>query len=228
METVPDIPVLFLDEDLLGVNKPSGVLTIPDGYNPAAPHLRTLLESRFGRLWIVHRLDKETSGVVLLARNQSTHKSLSLQFENRLVHKTYHAIIIGSPPWQRLEIDIPLRVNGDRQHRTVPAQLTGKPASTTVEILNRYEGYCLIAAYPSTGYTHQIRAHLAASGFPILGDRLYSKNDHTIPQLPIQRVALHANCIKFTHPALKKPQVISASYPPDFGLTISTLEHLRN
>lgn len=207
---------LFMDEDLLVINKPAGILTIPDGYDPSAPHLRSLLEPNWGRLWIVHRLDKDTSGVVVLARNKKAHRNLSLQFEKRQVHKHYHAIVEGSPPWQEIEINIPLRVNGDRHHRTVPAQLTGKPASTSVRVLERFENFSLVDAAPVTGYTHQIRAHLAYIGIPILADTLYGKNVSYSP-LPILRVALHSRTIQFTHPSNASMIDLNAPYISGFA-----------
>lgn len=216
MKANENIPSLFVDDDVLAINKPAGILTIPDGYDPTAPHLRSVLEPEWGNLWIVHRLDKDTSGVILLARNKRAHRHLSLQFENRQIHKHYHAIIVGSPPWQEIEIDIPLRINGDRQHRTIPAQLTGKTANTAVCVLERFEDFCLVDASPRTGYTHQIRAHLAAIGFPILADVLYGKNLAISPS-PIQRVALHSRTIQYTHPSIASPIEQTAPYISGFA-----------
>lgn len=212
-----------MDNDLLVINKPSGILTIPDGYDPSVPYLRSLLEPTMGRLWVIHRLDKDTSGVIILARNKAAHRYLSLQFENRLVNKTYHAIVVGSPPWHEIVVDIPLLVNGDRQHRTVPAQLTGKPAATSICVLERFADYSLIEASPKTGYTHQIRAHLSATGFPILADDLYGMKQG-LRLIPIQRLALHAERIQFTHPVGEKQMDIAAPYICGFSEALDWLK----
>ncbi len=171
----PKIPILFQDDVILAINKPAGLLSIPDGYNPALPHVAGCLAPLFGRCWIVHRLDRDTSGVMILARTPAAHRELNIQFEQRQVKKIYHAFVQGQPEWTTILVDTPLRVNGDRKHRTVAAPLTGKAARRISEILERFPWGCLIEAQPHTGYTHQIRAHLATIGFPILADRFISK-----------------------------------------------------
>jgi tRNA pseudouridine32 synthase / 23S rRNA pseudouridine746 synthase len=154
--------LLYTDETLLVVNKPAGLLSIADGYRPDLPHLARLLQAEFGRVWVVHRLDKDTSGVMLFARDAQTHRELNTQFEQRVVQKEYHAILAGMPEWEQIEIDLPLRVNGDRKHRTVIDHQNGKPARTSARVLERLGLFSLIAAAPHTGYTHQVRAHFAA------------------------------------------------------------------
>jgi 23S rRNA-/tRNA-specific pseudouridylate synthase len=128
------------------------------------------LEQEYGRLWIVHRLDRETSGVLLLARSAEAHRLLNTQFEQHLVSKIYHALVIGSPDWQKKTISLPLRPNGDRHHRTVVDRDKGKPAVTRLNVMERFDHYCLVEAIPETGRTHQIRAHLSALGLYIMGD----------------------------------------------------------
>ncbi len=221
-----DCEILYLDDDLAAINKPAGLLSIQDGYHPELPHVRQLLEPAFGRLWIVHRLDKGTSGALLLARNLAVHKLLNTQFEARQVKKTYHAFISGNPHWEELEVDLPLRVNGDRHHRTVVAPLTGKPALTKVRVLERFSEHCLIEASPHTGYTHQIRAHLAAIGFPIAADLLYQPPLTAPAPRIISRVALHSYQIKFLLPSTQVHQTITAPYPEDFAQALVTVRHL--
>lgn len=173
------IEILFQDEHLLAINKPSGLRTLPDGYQPQLEHVRSLLEPSFGRLWIVHRLDKETSGVPLLERSAVAHQALNGQFAARLVRKEYHALVCGAPNLDGWEIRLQLRMNGDRNHRTVIDPERGKPAATRIRVLERYpDGYALISASPFIGYTHKIRDHLAACNLPILGDPLYSARPH--------------------------------------------------
>src|SRR4030042_2395483 len=170
-----DIPLLFSDEALLVINKPAGLSTLPDGYNPTLPHIKSVLERQFGHLWIVHRLDKDTSGVLLLARSAEAHRALNTQFEQHRVYKCYHALVVGNPEWQEQTISLPLRPNGDRQHRTMIDTQAGKHAITPLKVLERFVNYCLLEAIPETGRTHQIPAHLHALGLSIIGDKLYAK-----------------------------------------------------
>jgi RluA family pseudouridine synthase len=168
-----DYQVVLEDEALLVINKPPGLLSIPDGYDPSLPHLAGLLQERYGRVWVVHRLDKDTSGVMLFARSADAHRALNQQFEERKTRKEYHAVCVGMPEWETLSITLPLRVNGDRRHRTVIDHQTGKPAETDAAVLQRLGVFTLVSALPHTGYTHQIRTHLAAMALPILDDPLY-------------------------------------------------------
>ncbi len=222
------IEVLYQDEHILAINKPSGLLTIPDSGHTQAEHVRSLLESHYGRLWIVHRLDRETSGMLLLARSLPVHHALNDQFASRQVQKEYRAIVSGVPDLDFWEIDLALRKNGDRNHRTVIDTDSGKAASTAISVLNRYPtGYTLLSVRPHTGYTHQIRAHLAACGLPILGDPLYQSKPHPSFQLKLtitpvrqaitaRRLGLHSNSIQFTHPVTRTDLVLTAPYPSDF------------
>ena len=223
------LEIIFTDESLIVVNKPAGLLSIPDGYHPAMPYLTSELAKGFGKVWIVHRLDRETSGIMIVARTIFAHRELNLQFEHRQVQKIYHALVVGFPDWESIEVDTPLKVNGDRRHRTVPAPVEGKQARTTFKVITRYANGCLIEARPHTGYTHQIRAHLASLGFPIFGDTLYHNRQQAAsvpdnPPLPAARVCLHARSISFEHPLSKKTLSFAAAYPPDFLEAIRTLD----
>ncbi len=222
-----NIEILYSDPNLLVVNKPSGLLTIPDGYHPELPCAVRLLQASQGRLWVVHRLDKDTSGVLLFARNAPTHKILNEQFQNRQVHKIYRAIIAGSPDWDQEEIDLPLKVNGDRQHRTRVSLADGKPAQTGVGVIRRFCGYSFVEAHPHTGYTHQIRAHLSAMDFPIVSDPLYDKHWLNHNRI-IARLGLHAFQITFLKPDSTTPVSLIAPYPPDFQDALTKLDQLNN
>lgn len=224
-----NIQIIYQDEALLVINKPSGILSLPDGYNHDAPHIRSILEPEYGRLYIVHRLDKETSGVMILCKTLESHNLINSQFENRQVHKEYHTIIYcprkGFSP---LTVDTPLRVNGDRRHRTIVSQVNGKSASTVFRPLEQFSQVTLISARPLTGYTHQIRAHLYSQGYQILGDKLYNLHDNNCisveTALDVQRLLLHAYRIEFTHPVTQKMLILTAEYPSDFSITLEKIK----
>lgn len=228
---LPDniLPILYQDPDILVINKPAGLLSIQDGYNPDLPNAARLAESIFGKIWVVHRLDKETSGILILARNAEAHRCLSIQFQNHSVKKTYSLIVVGSPEWNSVTVEIPLRINGDRKHRTIVDTKLGKYAVTGFSVIERFSGFTFLTAKPGTGYTHQIRAHAAAIGFPLLKDPLYwipnqPKNKSVLPSsLPIQRLCLHASSISIDHPTQNMQFNFEAPLAKDILDTINFL-----
>jgi RluA family pseudouridine synthase len=217
--------ILFSDDSLLVVNKLAGMLSIKDGYDQGLPYVGSILEPSFGRLWVVHRLDKETSGVMVLARSAQAHARLNQQFAEQQVTKRYHALIAGNPDWQTRRIDLPLRSNVGRRKRTAVDYATGKQAITRLQVCARYPGYTLLEARPETGRTHQIRAHLYAVGFAILSDRLYGVGD--ISPL-IGRLALHAQSLTFQHPLTGQEICFEAPYPADFQQAMSQLRQMAH
>jgi RluA family pseudouridine synthase len=234
--------VVYSDDSILAINKPSGLPTLPDGYNPGAPHLKSELEPEYGHLWIVHRLDRDTSGLVILARNAEAHRVLNAQFEKHLVAKRYHALTCGCPEWDEKSVRLPLRPDGDRRHRSVVDSRGGKHADTDLHLLERLGDYALLEAIPHTGRTHQIRAHLAAAGLPVLGDVLYggqpslyrSKLDPGLTEgnnnsdALIQRCALHACSLDLAHPASGETIHLEAGYPADFDAALLALRSQRD
>lgn len=235
-----DIPVLFSDDALLAVDKPSGVLSIPDRYDPDAPVAATQLRDDWGRLFVVHRLDKDTSGVLVYARNPEAHKELGSAFESRSVAKTYHALVRGSPSWDETVCDLPLSPDGDRMHRTTVDAHKGKRSATRFTVVARYKNYTLVEARPETGRTHQVRVHLAALGHPCLCDPLYGdggplllsklkrrwKGDPFDERPLLSRAALHALSAEFAHPVTGAALRIEAPLPKDMRAAISQLEKL--
>ncbi|PKO18365.1 MAG: RluA family pseudouridine synthase [Chloroflexi bacterium HGW-Chloroflexi-10] len=214
--------IIYIDQDILIVNKPSGLRTIQDGYLPSIPNLKSILEINFGKIWIVHRLDKETSGVLIVARNKEAHKKLNTQFENRTIQKTYVARTHNIPSWSTYQLIINLKINGDRRHRTIIGE-KGKISQTNFKVMdsNSITNFSLIYAAPHTGYTHQIRAHLAFLGFPIYGDILYQIPDDITAKTLNQnasRLFLHAVKIIFQHPVLNKEMIFSSPLPDEFLL----------
>jgi RluA family pseudouridine synthase len=210
--------VFYKDSNIVVVNKPAGLATVPGSWEAESTSLVKEVETEYGRLWVVHRLDKVTSGLVVFARNPEAHRTLSMQFERHETHKLYHALVIGVPAWQQHTARHPLRINVGHSHRTVVDNAKGKPSETVFHVMERFNGYALLAAAPATGRTHQVRVHAYALGFPILGDTLYSAPETGL----IARPALHAQSLKFTFEG--KPYQFTAPYPADF---VQTLEAIR-
>ncbi len=229
---MPNISVLYIDDELIVVNKPAGLPTLPDGYDKAAPYLGGEVTAQYGRVWIVHRLDRDTSGAIVLARSAKVHRALNLQFDAHTVTKIYHALVNGVPDWTERTIDLPLRPDGDRRHRTVIDPRRGKAAITHVRVLAQFAGCALIEARLETGRTHQIRAHLAAIGLPLVADVLYQTLRGTASAQAdwrdiggggLQRVALHSRLIAFDQPITGKRLQFEAPYPTDFEAALKNL-----
>jgi tRNA pseudouridine32 synthase/23S rRNA pseudouridine746 synthase len=213
--------LLHLDEILLVANKPAGLATLPGGWQEDASPQESLvkqLEAEYGKLWIVHRLDKITSGVILFARTAAAHRTLSLLFETRAVHKVYHAIVCGFPAWQEHTARHRLRLDVGHHHRTAIDHVKGKSATTAFRVLEYFPSFALLEAVPETGRTHQVRAHAAALGFPLLADVLYGAPPTEI----ISRPALHAFSLAFELDG--RSFSFTAPHPADFQ---EALEKIR-
>jgi len=167
--------IIYEDSDILAINKPSGLLSIPDGFDVDKPNLRDLVTKFSEQIFVVHRLDKLTSGVVVFGKNAVAHRQLNILFTERLINKLYFAFAHGTPIWSQKTVDFPLRVNGDRRHRTVFDEKQGKAAHTDIKVSERKNSFFSCEINPKTGYTHQIRAHLSLLGHPVVGDDLYSR-----------------------------------------------------
>lgn len=253
-EEIP-LDVLYEDESLAVINKPFGMVVHPSRGHWAgtlvgalAYHFKNNLSQVRGaaRPGIVHRLDRDTSGVIIVAKTDYSHMKLAAQFEKREIEKQYVAICTGAPPRDRDVIDAPI---GPHPHQSEKMAIRfecpdAKPARTFYEVLKRYRGYTFIKAMPKTGRTHQIRIHFMHAGFPILCDRLYggradisedvirgtqpSDNPPEESKKPVlSRQALHALRIKFHHPETGKEMEISAPLPDDMKNTLELLEKYR-
>ena len=241
MKPVPHYTVIYSDSSIAVLNKRSGLLVAADRYDADALRLDVLAEQEFGRLFAVHRIDKDTSGVVVYARTAEAHRALSVQFERRQVHKCYHALVNGRPLWQEQRIDVPLLPDGDQRHRSVPNKRFGKPAVTDFRLLGVCGPYSWLEARPLTGRTHQIRAHVQYAGLGIVCDPLYSGNQKPVRLSDIKRswrgnveeerpllsrLGLHAYRIAFAHPASNEPVAFSAPYQKDMDSTRKQLAKL--
>jgi len=212
--------IIHIDEHILVVNKPAGLPVLPDGWEKDAPYLVKMLEEEHGKVFIVHRLDKVTSGVIIFARNADTHRALNIQLEKHEAEKVYHAIMEGEPKWNEKTTKFPLRVNVGHKHRTMVDDKNGKPSETRFRILKRYPAAALAEAKPMTGRTHQIRVHAYALGHPLMGDILYGAEETSI----IVRPALHAHSLTFMHPATHERLTFTAERPDDFVTALKLLD----
>lgn len=214
------LDVLFEDESLVAVNKPAGMVVHP----AAGIRTGTLVNAILGRYpgaalpgeavraGIVHRLDRDTSGVILVALTVAAHESLARQFRERSVKKVYWAVVQGRMVGDA-RVDAAIgRHPTDRKRMST----RGKPARSAVtdlRPLETFQGVTLVEARPLTGRTHQIRVHLAAGGWPIVGDKVYGVSRGAAP---IGRQALHATSIEFAHPTSGRRLAVQAPLPPDF------------
>lgn len=253
-----EIPLVFLhvDDALAVIDKPAGMVVHPAKGNwkgTLVGALKWHLESRSpppagtgetvagglslaggrGRPGIVHRLDRDTSGVIVVARTDAAHHALARQFEQRTVSKTYLAITQGRPQLDRDEIDMPIGIHPYQRERMAVRRdhPTSREAVTRYEVLERYPGAALVRVTPRTGRTHQIRVHLAAIGCPVLCDGLYSGRSLIEPSflgLPpgpplLARQALHAERLGFAHPLTGEPREFRAPLPEDLERLLAAL-----
>jgi 23S rRNA pseudouridine1911/1915/1917 synthase len=232
-ELIPeDIPldVLFENEDLLVVNKPAGMVV-----HPAAGHGRgTLAQAALAhapnmqgvggeqRPGIVHRLDKDTSGLILLAKNDAAHQFLQDQFRDRQVHKVYLALVDGSPPTPNGRVEAAIgRDPAQRKRMGIRPPGKGRAAASLYRTVEKFQEHTLLEVEPITGRTHQIRLHLAFLGCPVVGDRVYGRARSS---LPLKRHFLHAARLEVRLPGEDEPRRFEAPLPAELE---QVLERLR-
>lgn len=247
-ENIP-LDILFQDQWLAVINKPSDMVVHPAKGNWSGTlvnalqwHFREHLSTGAGHLraGIVHRLDKDTSGVILVAKDDMTHRDLSMQFESRKVFKEYVAIAAGELDRDSDYIEGALKMHPyDRLKMIVSTDPDAKPALSYYEVLERFRGYTLVKVQPRTGRTHQIRVHLLHVGCPVLADRIYGgrasvKLADLAPDAPagddaplIERQALHAFRLRFKHPRTEQWIEAEAPLPPDMRRTLDALRAHR-
>ena len=206
----PFLSLLYHDDDVIVVNKPSGLLSVPG----KAPEHRDSLITRIKRVYpdarIVHRLDMATSGVMVVAQHKDSHRQLSRQFELRQTAKRYFARIAGVPAQSSGSVDLPLICDWPNRPKQKVDFESGKPALTHYKVVQQDATEALVALIPITGRSHQLRVHMLELGHPILGDRLYG-TPSVIASAP--RLQLHAETLSFTHPTSGKRMQFSAPLP---------------
>jgi 23S rRNA pseudouridine1911/1915/1917 synthase len=250
-ENIP-LEVLFEDEHLAVVNKPPGMVV-----HPARGHwsgtLTAALQFHFERLssvggptrpGVVHRLDRDTSGLLVVAKTDAAHHRLSQQFADRSVHKEYLALVVGAPDRDRDVIDRPIGLHPYQREKMAirPQDPRARPAQTFYEVQERFRGFAALRLEPYTGRTHQIRVHLQAIGCPVLCDRLYGGRARITraeiaglpePEEPseadvlLQRQALHAHRLRMAHPHSGETLEFVAPLPDDVRRTLQALREHR-
>jgi RluA family pseudouridine synthase len=183
MKTAPSFTVVYEDENVITVNKASGISVGGDRWDESRERLDKLVSTVTHyskqpstdeqKLYTVHRIDRETSGLVVFAKEEAAHRRLSLAFEGRDVKKRYIAVVHGRPSWQETACDLPLVLNGNKQHLTIVDKFRGKKSLTSFRYICSAGSYSVLEAAPETGRTHQIRVHAAALGLPVVCDSLY-------------------------------------------------------
>jgi len=208
--------ILFEDPHLLAVSKPSGQVVIPGRGNLPGEPLITEVERQTGqKMFVVHRIDRGASGLVLIAKSPQAHRFLSLQFERREVKKAYLVLVQGTQD-SGGPIEEPLRAFGSGR---IGVDAAGKPSVTEFQVRERLKGATLLEVSPLTGRRHQIRVHLFSLGHPVMGDPLYGK-DRPVGGMP--RLMLHAWTLEFRHPD-GRILALRADPPPDFESVLTRL-----
>lgn len=225
-----DIPldIVYEDNDILVVNKQKGLVVHPGNGNPDGTLVNAIMnhckESLSGiggeiRPGIVHRLDKDTSGILIIAKNDKAHINISEQIKNHEVKKTYIALVRGIVRENMATIDMPIaRSNKDRTKMAVSKN--GKNAITHIKVLERFKGFTLLEVNIETGRTHQIRVHLSEIGYPIVGDYVYSNGKN---QFNVVGQMLHSMRIEFKHPVTNKQMKLEAELPEYFKEVLTSL-----
>jgi 23S rRNA pseudouridine955/2504/2580 synthase/23S rRNA pseudouridine1911/1915/1917 synthase len=232
-----NLQIIFENDDYVAINKPAGLLTIPDR-EQSEKSLKEMLQEKYGAIFTVHRLDKDTSGLVIFAKNETAHKFFSRLFEERKIEKYYLGIVIGAPENKTGSIDAPITEH--LLHKgTMTVHRNGKPSLTTYEVLDLNKHFSLVSFQLHTGRTHQIRVHAKHIGHPLAGDPLYgdgkpillssikkkfklSKHDEEERPM-ISRLALHSYKLSFEDPDQKRVELV-AEMPKEFRALMQQLK----
>lgn len=244
-----EIPVVFEDDRLLAIEKPSRLLVSPDRYDPNRPNLMKLLHRDIDRgagwakvrgltyLSNAHRLDFETSGILLLAKDKPALVALADEFGTTKPKKRYVALVHGVPMDDSFDIDFPLAHHPTKPEIMRVDSKNGKKSFTGVQVIERFDGFSLFSCQPLTGRTHQIRVHLRHVGYPIVGDTLYGGSPLLLSRIKkgyrlkpgreerplIERVALHAAGLQILHPDGQREISIQSELPKDFRVALKYL-----
>jgi 23S rRNA pseudouridine1911/1915/1917 synthase len=228
-----DIPldVVHEDESLLVINKPAGMVVHPAAGLTSGTLVNAVLArcpqitdvGGAGRGGIVHRLDKDTSGLILVAKDEATHAALQRQFKRRQVVKTYLALVDGRVQPREGIIEAPIG-RDKRQRKKMAVVRSAREARTTYRVAEYFSGYTLLEVRPHTGRTHQVRVHLSWLGYPVVGDAVYGRRRQRLLK---SRHFLHAARLRFAHPATGKEVEFEAPLPPELDAVLAQLRRSR-
>jgi RluA family pseudouridine synthase len=245
--------IMYEDDDFIAVNKPSGMLVIPDRFDKGKENLYDALNEKYGKVFVVHRLDKDTSGIVIFAKNPEAHRDLSIKWEAGEVTKTYYAIVTGRLKEKIGTINLGISPLKKKKGVMIIDAKKGKRSVTNYKVMEEYKDFSLVEVKPKTGRTHQIRVHFAAIGHPLAVDPLYNRKEaigrglkkDQDPKVqstkvkkefkkgknfvaekvnpPIARLPLHAVKISFTHFRKNQTIELETKMPKDFKTAIDIL-----
>lgn len=224
------IDIIYEDDDIIVVNKPKGMVVHPANGNPDGTLVNAIMaickDSLSGiggeiRPGIVHRLDKDTSGLLIVAKNDKAHVNMSEQIKNHEVKKTYIALVRGVVKENEATIDMPIGRSTSYRKKMAVIK-TGRNAVTHIKVLKRYNKYTLLQVNIETGRTHQIRVHLSHIGYPIVGDYTYSNGKN---EFGVVGQCLHAKCLEFKHPITGAEMKLEAPLPKYFEEIIQKLDN---
>ncbi len=232
------IEIIFEDNDIVVVDKPANVLTIPDRHRPDKKNVYHFLNNKYGKVFIIHRLDRETSGILCFAKNEMAHKHMSQQFENRTVDKYYYALVEGSVYQKEGEINKPIAKSQAIAGKMV-INKRGKESLTLYKVLEHFKNYTLVEANIKTGRTHQVRIHFESIGHPLAIDPMYGRKSafllseikgkkyniakHVEERPLMSRTTLHAKRISFDHPTTLERMTFETDLPKDFNAILKQL-----
>lgn len=236
--------LIYEDDDYCIVNKPAGLLTIAHRFNPDAAFLVQLIKKEIEKPYVVHRLDRDTSGLLCIAKNEEAHKSLSAQFQERSVEKIYDALIHGKLQENSIVINEPIRESPFKKGK-YEVHPTGKNATTEFTTEESFKNYSRVKCKLITGRTHQIRVHLKENGNPIVADNLYSTSGEFLlseikgrrkyrtakyeEERPlIKRQMLHSSSLQFNHPKSGEKVTYTSEPPKDFKALLYQLRKLNS
>lgn len=223
------LEIIYEDKDIIVVNKPKGMVVHPANGNPDGTLVNAIMaickDSLSGiggeiRPGIVHRLDKDTSGIIMIAKNDKAHINLSEQIKDHKVKKTYIALVRGMVKENEATINMPIG-RSERDRKKMAVTKKGKEAITHFKVLERYDKYTLLQVNIETGRTHQIRVHLSQIGYPIVGDEVYSNGKN---EWNVKGQCLHAKSLEFKHPITGKAMLLEANLPEYFETILKELE----
>ena len=232
------LEIIYEDDHILLINKPADLLTIPDRFDALKPSIYGGLNAIYGKVFIVHRLDRETSGIIIFAKNEEAHRHLSIQFEKHETDKIYLALLDGALHQDEGEIDKPIA-----PHISVPGRMViakrGKESLTLYKVIEKFKHFTLVEANIKTGRTHQVRIHFQSTGYPLAVDSLYGRRNVLLlseikskgvklgkyeEERPIMsRTTLHAFRLTFQHPATLERMSFEAPLPKDFNALLNQL-----